>query len=44
MSKSKVGKLKGMAPELEKSVAAAKDSSDAKRLLALAEILKHPAA
>jgi len=44
MSKSKVGKLKGMAPELEKSAATAKDSSDAKRLHALADILKHPAA
>jgi len=44
MSKSKVGKLKGMAPDLEKSAASAKDSSDAKRLHALAEILKHPAA
>jgi hypothetical protein len=44
MSRSKVGKLKGMAPELEKNAASAKDSSDAKRLHDLAEILKHPAA
>ena len=44
MSKSKMGKLKGMALSLEKDAANAKESSDAKRLHALAEILKHPAA
>jgi hypothetical protein len=43
MNKSKVAKLKGMAPSLEKS-AAATTASDAARLHALAEILKHPAA
>ena len=44
MSKSKVGKLKSMAPSLEKSADAAQSSADAKRLHALAEILKHPVA
>jgi hypothetical protein len=41
MSKSKLAKLKRMAPSLEKSAAAAKSAADATRLHALAEILKH---
>ena len=44
MSKGKVGKLKKMAPSLEKSAATAKTPSDATRMRALAEILKHPSA
>jgi len=44
MSKSKVAKLKGLAPSLEKDAAAAKSPTDATRLHALAEILKHPSA
>jgi hypothetical protein len=44
MSKNKRGKLKGMAPSLEKSAASAKSPVDATRLHALADILKHPAA
>jgi len=44
MSKNKRGKLKGMAPSLEKSAAAAKSPADAARLHALADILKHPSA
>jgi hypothetical protein len=44
MSKNKRGKLKGMAPSLEKSAASAKSSVDATRLRALADILKHPSA
>jgi len=44
MSKSKVAKLKGLAPSLEKDAAAAKSPTDATRLRALAEILKHPSA
>jgi hypothetical protein len=44
MNKGKVTKLSGMAPSLEESAAAAKSSADAKRLHALAEILKHPSA
>lgn len=43
MNKGKVKKLQQMAPALEKS-AAASSSSDANRLHALAEILKHPSA
>jgi hypothetical protein len=42
MSKNKLGKLKGMAPSLEKSAASAKSPADATRLHALADILKHP--
>jgi hypothetical protein len=42
MSKSKLAKLKGMAPSLEKSAAAAKSPADSARLHALADILKHP--
>jgi hypothetical protein len=41
MSKSKLAKLKRMAPSLEKSAATAKSAADATRLRALAEILKH---
>jgi hypothetical protein len=44
MSKGKVGKLKKMAPGLEKSAAGAKSPADAARLHALAEILKNPVA
>jgi hypothetical protein len=44
MSKNKRGKLKGMAPSLEKSAVAAKSPLDATRLHALADILKHPSA
>ena len=43
MNKGKVKKLQGMAPSLEQSAAAA-SPTDAARLHALAEILKHPAA
>ena len=44
MDKNKLGKLKSMAPSLEKSAAAAKSPTDSERLHALAEILKHPSA
>ncbi len=44
MSKNNVAKLKRMAPSLEKSAATAKNPADAKRLNALAQILKQPAA
>jgi hypothetical protein len=44
LSPSKVSKLKGMAPSLEKSAATTKNPADAKRLNALAVILKNPAA
>jgi hypothetical protein len=44
MNKSKVDKLQNMAPSLEKSASTAKTPSDAARLHALAEILKHPSA
>ena len=44
MSKSNVAKLKVMAPSVEKGAAAAKSPADAKRLNALAQILKQPAA
>jgi hypothetical protein len=44
MSKSKLAKLKNIAPSLEKSAATAKTPADATRLHALAEILKHPSA
>jgi len=44
MSQSKVSKLKAMAPSLEKSAATAKSPADAKRLNALAVILRNPAA
>jgi hypothetical protein len=44
MSENKLGKLQGMAPSLGKSATTAKDPADSKRLRALADILKHPAA
>jgi hypothetical protein len=44
MNKAKVAKLSGMAPSLEQSAGAANNPADAKRLRALAEILKHPSA
>jgi len=44
MSKSKLAKLKRMAPSLEKRAATAKNSADSTRLHALADILKHPSA
>ncbi|HTZ75475.1 MAG TPA: hypothetical protein VMB47_16245 [Candidatus Aquilonibacter sp.] len=44
MNKGKVAKLKRLAPSLETSAAAAKDPADAKRLQALADILKNPSA
>jgi hypothetical protein len=43
MNKGKVKKLAGMAPSLEKSAAAA-SPTDAARIHALAEVLKHPSA
>jgi hypothetical protein len=44
MSKSKVAKLKGLSPSLEKAAATAKSPADATRLQGLADILKHPSA
>ena len=44
MSKSKLAKLKGMAPSLEKNATMAKSPADSARLHALADILKHPSA
>jgi len=44
MNESKVAKLKGMAPSLEKSAATAKTPADSMRLHELAEVLKHPSA
>jgi hypothetical protein len=44
MNKGKVGKLKKMAPGLEKSAAAAKSPVDAARMRGLAEVLKNPVA
>jgi hypothetical protein len=44
MSKSNVAKLKRMATSLEKDAATAKSLADAKRLDALAQILKNPSA
>jgi hypothetical protein len=44
MNDKKVAKLKGMAPSLEASVTTAKTPADSKRLTALADILKNPAA
>jgi hypothetical protein len=43
-NKGKLGKLKKMAPSLEKSAASAKTPADATRMRALAEILNHPLA
>lgn len=42
LSKSKVAKLKQLAPEVEKSAVAAQSPVDASRLHALAAILQHP--
>jgi hypothetical protein len=42
MNKGKVKKLQHLAPSLEQNAAAAKAPADAKRLHALANILKHP--
>ncbi len=44
MNKGKVAKLSAMAPSLEHSASTATSPADAKRLRALAEILKHPSA
>jgi hypothetical protein len=44
MSKSRLAKLKGMAPSLEQSAATAKSPADSTRLHSLADILKHPSA
>jgi hypothetical protein len=44
MSKSKMAKLKGIAPSLEKSAATAKTPADSMRMYALAGVLKHPSA
>ena len=44
MSKTKVAKLSAMAPSLETSATSAKTPADAKRLQALADILKKPSA
>jgi hypothetical protein len=44
MNKGKVAKLTAMAPSLEASASSAKTPADAKRLQALADILKHPSA
>ncbi len=44
MNKAKLAKLKPLADSLDQDAAAAKTPDDAKRLHALAEILKHPAA
>jgi hypothetical protein len=44
MNKGKLAKLNKMAPSLEKSATTAKTPTDAARLHALADILKHPSA
>jgi len=44
MSASKLAELSGMAAKLDETAATAKDKADAKRLHALAEVLKHPVA
>jgi len=44
MNKAKVAKLSGIALSLEQSASTATSPADAKRLRALAEILKHPSA
>jgi hypothetical protein len=43
-SQKKMAKLSEMAPSIEESAASAKSPADAKRLHALADILKHPSA
>ena len=42
-SQKKLGKLKKLAPSLEKSAASSKNSADSARLRAMAEIMKRPA-
>jgi len=44
MNKTKVAKLQSMAPSVEQSASSAKSPADAKRLQALADLLKHPSA
>jgi hypothetical protein len=44
LSQNKVAKLQHMAPSLEKSASTAKTPTDAARIHALAEILRHPSA
>ena len=44
MNKSKVAKLSGMAPSLEKNATMSTNPADSARLHALADILKHPSA
>jgi hypothetical protein len=44
MSESKVAKLQGMSPGLEKMAGMASSPADAKRLHALAGVLEHPVA
>jgi hypothetical protein len=44
MNKSKVAKLMGLAPSLEKSAATAKTPADSMRMHALADVLKHASA
>jgi hypothetical protein len=44
MNKGKVAKLQSLAPSVEQSASSAKSPADAKRLQALADILKHPSA
>ena len=44
LSKKSLDKLKGFTPTLEQDGTQAKNAADAKRMQALAEILKHPAA
>jgi hypothetical protein len=44
MNKGKVAKLQSLAPSVEKSAGSANSPADAKRLQALADILKHPSA
>jgi hypothetical protein len=41
LSKSKIAKLKGIAPSLEKSAATAKTPADSMRMHALADVLRH---
>jgi ribosomal protein S13 len=44
LSKGSLGKLKRLAPSLEKSAATAKTPADSMRMRALADVLKHPSA
>jgi hypothetical protein len=41
-NRSELGKLKSLAPELEKSAGLSKSAADSARLQALAEIMKRP--